>query len=294
MGEPIRTCVASSVFAAAVLVGCSAFGAEPATDAITEAATDAVTEAGDIGGGPRVVVDRVIDGDSMELSIDGAAVEVRLLGVNAPELRTPAGAMSCNGAAAREFVGELVASGDDVRFVAGERDRFGRTLGELVIDGRPVTASLVEAGWALALWSADDPDRTAAMEAAAARRDGLWGDTCGAPAATGLRISEMKVDAAGDDRDNPADEWVTVTNDGAADVDLDGWTIRDETTSNRFVIEARRLGAGRSIRFRTGRGDDGPEDHHLGQDAPVWSNRGETALLLDPDGRVAAYAFSRP
>lgn len=256
-------------------------------------ADEPAVEARRVDGEP-VEVERVVDGDSLELVIGGVETEVRLLGINAPELYTPGNVASCNGEAARDALRDLVENATTVEFVAGEQDRFGRLLGVLALDGVAVTESLVDAGWALALWSAEDERLTALMEAAASSERGMWGAECGEPAASGLVIDDHQVDAPGDDRENVAEEWVTVTNTGSEPVDLNGWTIRDETTSNRFAISGWVLGAGDSVRFRSGSGSNGGGDYFLGEDFPLWSNRGETAVLLDPDGVVAAHAFIAP
>ncbi|MGI9616028.1 MAG: lamin tail domain-containing protein [Acidimicrobiales bacterium] len=241
--------------------------------------------------GAAASLDRVIDGDSLELVVDGAPVEVRLLSINAPELHTLDDADSCNGSAARDHLTGLVEAASSLRFIAGEQDRFGRQLGELLVDGRPVTALMVEDGWALALWSGEDPARTDAMMAAAASEVGLWGDRCGVADSNDLAIVDWQMDPPGRDDENITDEWVVVANQGSDAVDLDGWMIRDETTTNRYRIDGYTLGAGDELRFRSGSGSTGAGDYYLGSSFPVWSNRGETVLLVDPGGRVAAHAF---
>ena len=258
---------------------------EPASATDGEASVDTSTQPAGVS------VDRVIDGDSLELVIDGAMVEVRLLGINAPELAGLDDVESCNGVAARDHLRRLVDGARSIEFVAGERDRFGRVLGTLLLDGVPVTTTLVEAGWALALWSAEDPSLTELMIGAAADEEGMWGDGCGSPNTSDLAIADWRMDPPGDDRDNLADEWVVVANEGATPIDLDGWTIRDETTTNRFLVVGAVLPPGEELRFRSGPGTNGGGDYYLGGEFPVWSNRGETILLLDPEGRVAAHAF---
>lgn len=277
-------------------VGCASVESDDATEASTTTVTSDTTveTAEEPADGVEAQVDRVIDGDSLELVIDGDVVEVRLLGINAPELYTLADAESCNGVAARDHLRELVAGASSVRFVAGENDRFGRVLGVLVLDGRAVTELLVEEGWALALWSGESPALTELMMEAATAGAGMWGDRCGVPPTADLAIVDWQMDPPGDDRENLGDEWVAVANNGAAPVDLDGWMIRDETTSNRFRIAGYTLGPGDELRFRSGRGTSGGGDYYLDSEFPVWSNRGESVLLTDPEGRIAAYAFAAP
>ena len=289
-------------------VGCTPFETDAAPDDETETQAERGADADadvDADGnersaplstpGPSAGVDveigRIIDGDSLELFIDGAEVEVRIEGINAPELYTLGDVESCAGDRARSHFDQLTAQADRLGFQAGEEDRFGRTLGVVDADGVALTYSMVEAGWALALWSAEDDALIEAMRDAASAERGIWGDECGAPASDDLEITEAEVNAPGDDRENLNGEWVTVTNTGSETVDLTGWTIRDETTSNRFLIDDQVLPAGASVRFISGSGSNGGGDYYLGEEFPVWSNRGETILLADPAGLIAAYRF---
>jgi len=289
--------------AAVILTGCgiTAPAAEPATRPVEPTSEVGSGHHGDapLDRAVPVIVERVIDGDSLELTIDGEAVEARLLGINAPELRSPTGSETCPGRSARGELEAVIARASVVSFVPDEVDRFDRRLGVVVLDGKPATETMVESGWALALWSGEDELLSRLMIEAAAANRGMWGTACGRPASTDLAITEVLADAPGDDRENLAEEWVTLTNEGVSSVDLDGWVIRDDTTSNRFTITDLDLGPGASIRFRSGqgrsgRGASGDGDYHLGESSPVWSNRGETVLLVDPDGVIAAHAFVLP
>jgi micrococcal nuclease len=110
---------------------------------------------------------RVIDGDTIELPcVRGAACErVRILNIDAPEMR---GA----GCQAERMAGRR-ASAELRRLLAGRRvevrrceasgrcrDRYGRTLARLFVDGRDVGAAMVRTGHAL-------PWRPGAQERAA-------------------------------------------------------------------------------------------------------------------------------
>lgn len=242
-------------------------------------------------GARAITIDRVIDGDSLEVLLDdGTPQEFRLEGINAPELNGFDGRRTCAGETARDELVALLAQGD-VAFTGEEIDRFGRRLVVLYVDGRPVDRALVASGWALALWSADDPELTATMIDAAEGARGWWGPSCGSPAASGVRIGDTQANAPGDDRDHLDEEWVEIVNDGPAPVDLADWVIRDDTTSNRFPLPSVTLAPGARLRVITGSGTDGDGLLHLGEDFPVWSNGGESVLLVDPEGVVAAHAF---
>lgn len=241
-------------------------------------------------GAESATLDRLIDGDSMELLVDGSPVEVRLLGINAPELETLGGGASCAGAGARQAMDELLTAGP-LALTGAENDRFGRLLAQLHAGDVDVNRSMVAQGWALGLWSADDTELVSLMREAAAAGAGMWGDLVCGPAPAPITIADAQVDPPGPDEDRLGEEWVEIVNGGSEPVDLDGWSIADETTSNRFALPAQVLDPGAVLRVVTGAGPDGPDRFHLDHDDPVWSNRGETILVVDPEGRIAGYRF---
>lgn len=247
--------------------------------------------------GESAVVERVIDGDSLELSVDGAKVEVRLPGFNAPELYGEANAKTCQGTEAAQALERAVSQGD-VRFQAEAQDRYGRTLGQLAVNGRLVIERLIGEGWGLATGgdaSGDEDLERAAMQrdlmkGAAESRLGIWGDRCGEPTSTDLLISNTHVDAEGNDRSNLNDEWVEIGNDGTETVDLSRWVIRDETFGHRFLLRGL-LGPGDTLRVRSGDGDNSSREMFLGERYPVWSNSDETVVLVDPNGVFVHWLF---
>lgn len=266
--------------------------------AVLSAACAPVSQAGDPAEEPIGVSDedpvievvRVIDGDSLEVSADGEEIEVRLVGINAPERFTLAGDETCVGVEARTALDEVVSTAGELRLHGSETDRYGRLLARIDADGTSVDQIMVEAGWAVALWSVENPALIETMLASAAERQGWWGASCGQPAAM-VEISDHQVDPAGRDNENLDQEWVEIRNPSDSPIDLEGWTVRDETTSNRFGLPAHTLAVGASLRVHTGSGSNGPTDLYLDERFPVWSNRGETVLVLDPEGRIAGYAF---
>lgn len=75
------------------------------------------------------VVERVVDGDTIEARIDGEAERVRLIGVDTPETVRPGAPVECYGPRASRFAKRLL-EGRRVRLVFGaeRRDRYGRLL----------------------------------------------------------------------------------------------------------------------------------------------------------------------
>jgi micrococcal nuclease len=135
--------------------------------------------------GPRTVtaeVVRVVDGDTIEVSIDGETEDVRYIGVDTPESVTPGDPVECFGRRA-SAVNERLVAGRTVRlrFDRERRDRYGRLLAYVHAGGRFVNAELVRRGFARTL-TIPPNDSRAALLARLERRAGragrgLW-DVC--------------------------------------------------------------------------------------------------------------------
>ena len=119
---------------------------------------------------------RIRDGDSIVVLDGGAQLEVRLHGVDAPELG------QAYGRRAKSFAGDL-AFGRRVELKPRGKDSYGRTLAEVILpDGRSLNRELVSAG--LAWWYrqyTDDADLAAREQEARAARRGLWADAAPVP-----------------------------------------------------------------------------------------------------------------
>ena len=126
---------------------------------------------------------RAVDGDTIEVQLDGHAEDVRYIGVDTPETVKPGTPVQCFGHRASNFDRRLVEH-ERVRLVFGaeRRDVYGRLLAYVYIDHRFVNAELVRRGLARTLTI---PPNTlhralfARLELSAARAGrGLWG-ACG-------------------------------------------------------------------------------------------------------------------
>jgi micrococcal nuclease len=127
-----------------------------------------------------VDVTRVVDGDTIEVDLDGREEDVRYIGVDTPETVKPDTPVQCFGPQASAFNHGLV-EGRRVRLVFGEerRDVYGRLLAYVYLGDRFVNAELVRRGLARTL-TIPPNDRFAPrferLQIAAARAGrGLWG-----------------------------------------------------------------------------------------------------------------------
>lgn len=238
----------------------------------------------------------VIDGDSL-IATDGAGdIEIRLGGINAPERD------ECLGPQARDALIGLV--GRSLQAALGGADQYGRTLAQLTTsDGEWINAALVAEGLAVTLSgpgdAATDSERDALFDAqrsAMVERRGLWGAlACGAtepPPAVAIALSSP--DPPGPDQDTLDQEFVTITNTSTDPLDLSGWTLRDESTANRFVFPPGSVvAAGESVRVVSGCNPDAGAIAWCAPQ-PVWNNDGDSAFLLDGFGRIVATDAHRP
>ncbi len=82
------------------------------------------------GAGEVAVVDYVVDGDTINLTIGGVSERVRLIGVDTPETVNRQTPQQCFGAEASAALSELLPEGSTVRIErdAEPRDKFGRLL----------------------------------------------------------------------------------------------------------------------------------------------------------------------
>jgi micrococcal nuclease len=129
--------------------------------------------------GVRVPVVEIVDGDTIEVLINGTAEPVRYIGVDTPEVDPRIG-VECFGHRASEFNADLV-SGETVRLVfdAERRDRYERLLAYVYLGERFVNAELVREGYATTLTIPPNDSFAGLFErlerAAGAGGRGLWG-----------------------------------------------------------------------------------------------------------------------
>lgn len=138
-------------------------------------------------GPDSALVREVVDGDTLVLDLDGG-VKVRLLLVNAPEITE--GKNECWGRQAADFTGGLVA-GRVVSLKYDEascKDRFGRLLAYVSVDGKEVNTELAKQGYACFMYVAPGGEarteefRTWVSEATT-NRTGMWGACTDIPCA---------------------------------------------------------------------------------------------------------------
>lgn len=131
------------------------------------------------GGTRNVRVVHVVDGDTIEVDDGGRHETVRLLGVDTPETVHPEKPVQCYGPEASAYTKQRL-QGRDVKLEPDveRRDRYGRLLAYVILDGRRFNDELLEGGYARLLVIAPNGvhARTMLQKELAAKRagKGLW------------------------------------------------------------------------------------------------------------------------
>ena len=133
------------------------------------------------GANARVV--EVIDGDTVDVSIDGKVERVRLIGIDTPETKKPNTPVECYGPEASQRTAFLLPIGTPVILQRDTeaRDHYGRLLGYIFrfADNLFVNGDLMKGGFARPLAIA--PNTTYSKEFSSLATDaqaaklGLWG-----------------------------------------------------------------------------------------------------------------------
>ena len=228
-------------------------------------------------------VERVNDGDSAVVATEDSDVEVRLMGLNAPEHD------ECHYQDSRDHLAGLI-EGESVGLEVISTDQFDRTLAHVWLDELLVNEDLVSGGFAIATTPPEEGDPhgealIAAEEAAFRAGVGLWSATaCG----SAVPLPEITIDAGDSvfDPSGPDDEvldgeWVSLTS--TETIDARGWTIRDESSQHRCHLAADAVITGEDSLIVT----SADECWDPGNNS-VWSNGGDMVLVLDDSGTVVA------
>jgi endonuclease YncB( thermonuclease family) len=239
----------------------------------------------------------VTDGDTLTLDIADTATEVRLLGINAPEMT------ECWGPEAATVLSNTV-NGRELLVVAGAEDvdPFGRALRYLYLETDTgiefINAALVEDGNAVALQNGHEFARDwKSLEASAFQSGrGMWatfacGDDEGIRADRPvMRVQDIAFDPGGPDDDALDEESVTIVNEGYGRVSIAGWVLRDESSSNRLTFPSGTvLAPGDTVTVVTGCDGGPPDAIYWCSDTPIWSNGGDTVIVSDTLGNAVIW-----
>jgi len=125
---------------------------------------------------------RVIDGDTIEVKLNGKTEDVRFLLIDTPETKHPRMGVQPCGPEATAFTKRMLPAGSTVKleFDVQERDKYGRLLAYVYVGGKSVQKALLAEGLAkVAVYPPNVKyvDEYRAIEAKAkAAKKGIWAD----------------------------------------------------------------------------------------------------------------------
>lgn len=151
----------------------------------TSGHSGATTAAGERDANATMV--RVVDGDTIDVDIDGTRERVRLIGIDTPETKKEGTPVQCFGPEATAYTTSLLPEGTPLALERDveARDRYGRLLAYVyrADDGLFVNLSIAAEGYARLLTIppnvAHSDEFVAAARQAEAHDKGLWGGCSG-------------------------------------------------------------------------------------------------------------------
>ncbi|MBW5426249.1 lamin tail domain-containing protein [Streptomyces sp. BG9H] len=112
----------------------------------------------------------------------------------------------------------------------------------------------------------------------------------------GLHLGTIQYDSPGrDTRSNSSlnAEWVNIHNSTRSAIQLKGYQLKDDT-GYTYTFGSYNIGAGKTVKVRTGKGTNASGVRYWGQSNYVWNNTSDKARLLKPSGSLQdSCAWSR-
>ena len=109
------------------------------------------------------------------------------------------------------------------------------------------------------------------------------------PAVGSVQFTRIQYNSPGVDSGSNASlngEWAKLTNKTKATIDLKGWIVRDASAHVYTFSSTFRLGAGKSVVVRTGKGSNSSTVRFWGSRSYIWNNGGDTATLRTAAGKT--------
>jgi micrococcal nuclease len=264
---------------------------------------------------------KVVDGDTIDVDINGQTERIRFIGLNTPETVDPRKPVECFGQEASKKMSEMLA-GQAVRLevdsTQGNRDKYNRLLRYIYLkDGTDIVLKMIKEGYgyeyAYELPYQNQKQYDEAEIYARENEQGLWApgvcveeeeDAKPEPIPTldEPKITEVSGPAEfkiiyifydGEEGRSEPDEYVEIKNTGRS-ANLKGYTLSDE--SNKiYTFKDINLDANQSVKVYTGCGDDTDTSlYWCFNSSAIWNNSGDTATLKDLSGGVIdTYSYKK-
>ncbi|MGX2997560.1 lamin tail domain-containing protein [Streptomyces sp. JNUCC 64] len=109
-----------------------------------------------------------------------------------------------------------------------------------------------------------------------------------APHERGLHFGKIHYDSLGSDRGGNSSvngEWVNIHNNSRSAIQLKGYKIKDNAGFT-YTFGSYKIGAGKTVKVRTGKGDNVSGVRYWGRGWYVWNNDRDKARLIKPNGSL--------
>jgi len=235
---------------------------------------------------------RVVDGDTIEVEIEGERYKVRYIGIDTPELHHPTKPVGYYAQEAYEKNRELV-EGQTVFLEkdVSETDRYGRLLRYVYMGDVFVNAYLVQHGYAqISTYPPDVKYQERFLELQREAREagrGLWEPVLisTVPGQVIIDPDCSQFDVPGDDNQNLNEEYVCFTNQSDRPVDMTGWSVNKRPnrwyTFPEFILRPEA-----SVCLHTGKEVDTDTDLYWDSNRAIWRSIHDTVYLYDADGKL--------
>lgn len=252
-------------------------------------------------------LDRVVDGDTIDVVISSKIERIRVIGIDTPEIAGSGQAAEPFGAEASAKTKELL-SFPYVRLLVddsqGEKDKYGRLLRHVILsNGKNLGEELLLSGLAREYtYSSAYLYQNAFRQAEAHAREnkfGIWSVLDTSPLnkdsisanITGDNLTIVFIMFDGQENPNEGDEYVEIENSGPQ-ISLSGYSLSDES-GKIYSFPDISLGQGKKIKIYTGCGQDSAENLYwcYGNSA-IWNNSGDKASLKNGKAElVSSYEY---
>ncbi|CAM5237349.1 Lamin tail domain-containing protein OS=Streptomyces alboniger OX=132473 GN=CP975_10150 PE=4 SV=1 [Streptomyces alboniger] len=104
----------------------------------------------------------------------------------------------------------------------------------------------------------------------------------------GLHLGHIQFDSPGRDTGSNASlnaEWVNIHNNTRSPIQLKGYKLKDNT-GYTYTFGSYNIGAGKTVKVRTGKGTNASGVRYWGRGSYVWNNTGDKARLVKPSGSL--------
>jgi micrococcal nuclease len=235
---------------------------------------------------------RAVDGDTIEVEIEGESYKVRYIGIDTPELHHPTKPVEYYAQEAYEKNRELV-EGKTVFLEkdVSETDQYDRLLRYVYVGDTFVNAYLVQQGYALvSTYPPDVKYQERFLELQREAREagrGLWGEIQTQVSRGEVIIDPdcSQFDAPGGDHLNLNEEYVCITNLSEHPVDMTGWYVHHRP-DKWYTFAVFILDAGASVRLHSGNEVDTATDLYWRNDDSIWRDIHDAAYLYDADDKL--------